>query len=224
MDVTVVSGVGPEKGLGAQLAIRFAQEGLHVLVSGRTKTKLDHIVELIQKKGGSAEAFVGDATDESQTVQLFEIAETRGNLKLAIYNTGNNTPGKIIDMEASYFEESWRVCCFGAFLFARETLKQFQSTKNGVLLFTGASASLRGRPNFGAFNSSKGALRNLAQAIAKECGPEGVHVGHVVVDGPIGGEKIISRFPDYAEKLGDCLLYTSPSPRDRQKSRMPSSA
>ena len=75
MDVTVVSGVGPEKGLGAQLAIRFAQEGLHVLVSGRTKTKLDHIVELIKKKGGSAEAFVADATDESQTVELFEIAE-----------------------------------------------------------------------------------------------------------------------------------------------------
>ena len=70
------------------------------------------------------------------------------------------------------------------------------------MLFTGASASLRGKPNFGAFNSSKGALRNLAQAIAKEYGPEGVHVGHVVVDGPIGGEKIMSRFPKYAEKLG----------------------
>ena len=202
MDVTVVSGVGAEKGLGAQLSIRFAQEGMHILVSGRTKAKLDHVVELIQKRGGSAEAIVADATDESKTVELFETAKARGNLKLAIYNTGNNTPGKIVDMEASYFEESWRVCCFGGFLFAREALKQFQSSKDGVLLFTGASASLRGRPNFGAFNSSKGALRNLAQAIAKEYGPEGVHVGHVVVDGPIGGEKIISRFPEYAEKLG----------------------
>ena len=128
MDVTVVSGVGPEKGLGAQLSIRFAQEGMHVLVSGRTKSKLDHVVELIQKKGGSAEAIVADATDESKTVELFETAKARGNLKLAIYNTGNNTPGKIIDMEASYFEESWRVCCFGGFLFAREALKQFQSS------------------------------------------------------------------------------------------------
>jgi len=73
----------------------------------------------------------------------------------------------------------------------------------GTLLFTGASASLRGRPNFGAFNASKGALRNLAQAMAKEYGPEGIHVGHVVVDGPIGGEKIKQGFPDYASKLGD---------------------
>ena len=70
-------------------------------------------------------------------------------------------------------------------------------------LFTGASASLRGRENFGAFNSSKGALRNLAQAMAKEYGRDGVHVGHIVVDGPIGGEKIKTHFPEYAEKLGD---------------------
>ena len=74
MDITIVSGVGPEKGLGAQLAMRFAQENMHVLVSGRTKTKLDHIVELIKNKGGSAEAFVADATDESKTVALFKTA------------------------------------------------------------------------------------------------------------------------------------------------------
>ena len=203
MDVTVISGVGPERGLGAQLALRFAQQNMHVLVAGRTRSKLDLIVNKIKENGGSAEAVEADATKEADTARLFDVAQKKGKLKLAIYNTGNNTPGKIIDMDASYFEDSWRVCCFGGFLFAKEALRQFETTNGGVLLFTGASASLRGRANFGAFNSSKGALRNLAQAIAKEYGPEGVHVGHVVVDGPIGGEKIIDRFPGYAEKLGE---------------------
>ncbi|MCH1615425.1 MAG: SDR family oxidoreductase [Acidimicrobiales bacterium] len=160
-------------------------------------------MNIIKEKGGSAEAFEGDAVQEADTLNLFEVAKTKGQLRLAIYNTGNNTPGKIIDMDASYFEDSWRVCCYGGFLFAKEALRQFKTRNEGVLLFTGASASLRGRANFGAFNSSKAALRTLAQAIAKEYGPEGVHVGHVVVDGPIGGEKIMTRFPEYADKLGE---------------------
>jgi NAD(P)-dependent dehydrogenase (short-subunit alcohol dehydrogenase family) len=124
------------------------------------------------------------------------------DLTLAIYNTGNNTPGRIADMSAEYFENSWRVCCFGGFLFGRAAIQRFAGN-GGTLIFTGASASLRGRENFGAFNSSKGALRNLAQAMAKEYGRDGVHVGHVVVDGPIGGEKIKRGLPEYAAKLGD---------------------
>ena len=92
---------------------------------------------------------------------------------------------------------------FAVFLFGREALRRMQPKGHGTILFTGASASMRGRANFGAFNSSKAALRNFAQAMAKECGPEGIHVGHVVVDGPIGGDKIIQGFPQYAEKLGD---------------------
>ena len=123
--------------------------------------------------------------------------------KRQIYNAGNNTPGRIVDMEADYFENSWRVCCFGAFLFGREAVRRMLQEGTGTVLFTGASASLRGRANFGAFNSSKGALRNLAQAMAKEYGPEGIHVGHVVVDGPIGGEKIMQGYPEYAEQLGE---------------------
>ena len=124
------------------------------------------------------------------------------DLELAIYNAGNNTPGRIADMEASYFEDSWRVCCYGGFLFGRAAARRMPQRGGGTLLFTGASASLRGRANFGAFNSAKGALRNLAQALAKEYAADGIHVGHVVVDGPIGGAKIIDGFPQYAEKLG----------------------
>ena len=200
MKTAIVSGVGPLEGLGAQLCVRFASLGLHVVVAGRTQAKLDAVVDAIGGAGGSAQALIADATLEADTERLFEIAGS--DLEVAIYNTGNNTPGRIEDMSAEYFENSWRVCCFGGFLFGRAAINTFAGN-GGTLIFTGASASLRGRENFGAFNSSKGALRNLAQAMAKEYGRDGVHVGHVVVDGPIGGEKIKQGLPEYAAKLGD---------------------
>jgi NAD(P)-dependent dehydrogenase (short-subunit alcohol dehydrogenase family) len=95
-----------------------------------------------------------------------------------------------------------RVGAYGGFLFGREAARRMRD-KGGTLLFTGASASLRGRANFGAFNASKSALRTLAQAMAKEFNADGIHVGHIVIDGPIGGEKIKKGLPDYAEKLGN---------------------
>lgn len=200
MKTAIVIGVGPVQGLGAQLCIRFAEEGLHVIAAGRTQEKLDVVVEHIVEQGHSAQAVVADCTDESAVQALFEMAGDE--LDLAIYNAGNNTPGRIDDMDASLFESSWRVCCFGGFLFGREAIRRMK-TRGGTLLFTGASASLRGRANFGAFNSSKGALRNLAQAMAKEYADDGIHVGHVVIDGPIHGEKILTILPEYAEALGE---------------------
>ncbi|MEE4280751.1 MAG: SDR family NAD(P)-dependent oxidoreductase [Pseudomonadales bacterium] len=193
----VVLGVGPINGLGGQLCLRLAKYGLHVIVAGRTQISLDAVVTAIANAGGSAVAKVADATIEADVNGLFDSAGA--DLDIAIYNAGNNTPGRIVDMDASYFEHSWRVCCFGGFLFGKAATQRFLKGDGGTLLFTGASASLRGRAKFGAFNSSKGALRNLAQAMAKEYGAEGVHVGHVVVDGPIGGDKIIEAFPEYAE-------------------------
>lgn len=200
-NTAIVIGVGPDRGLGAQLCRRFAGEGLHVLVAGRSPDKLAAVVEAIARDGGSAEAVVSDATSESDTKALFDRAGD--SLDLAIYNAGNNTPGRIVDMEASYFEQSWRVCCFGGFLFGREAVRRMAGHGGGTLLFTGASASLRGRASFGAFNSSKAGLRTLAQAMAKEYAGEGVHVGHVVVDGAIGGEKIMTLLPEYADRLGE---------------------
>ena len=199
MSSAVILGVGPLDGLGAQLCLRFASFGLHVVVAGRTQAKLDAVVERIKAADGQATAVVADATSESEVRALF--ADAPKPVDVAIYNAGNNTPGRIRDMGAEYFEDSWRVCCFGGFLFGREAANTMPS--GGSILFTGASASLRGRANFGAFNSSKGALRNFAQALAKEVGPEGIHVGHVVVDGPIAGEKIKTGLPEYAEKLGE---------------------
>ena len=136
---------------------------------------------------------VADATREADIIALFDAAGD--DLDLAIYNAGNNTPGKIIEMDADYFENAWRVVCFGGFLFGREAVRRMVPKKTGTLLFTGASASLRGRSGYGAFNSSKAGLRTLAQAMAKEYAGDGIHVGHVVVDGAIAGDKIFSRFP-----------------------------
>ena len=201
----IVIGVGPEAGLGARLAERFASLGLTVFVAGRTQAQLDHVVKSITTNGGRATAVVTDATDEGAVRALFDQADAAasGALEVAIYNAGNNTPGRIVDMEADYFERAWRVGCFGGFLFGREAVRRMLPQRRGTLLFTGASASLRGRANFGAFNAAKGALRNLAQAMAKEYGADYIHVGHVVIDGAIGGDKIIRGFPEYANRLGE---------------------
>lgn len=198
MSKAIVIGVGPDRGLGAQLAKRFATEGLEVLVAGRTKSTLDTVVADITAAGRRARAVVADATSEADIVALFD--EAGSDLELAVYNAGNNTPGRIIDMDAAYFEKSWRVVCFGGFLFGREAVRRMVPKGAGTLLFTGASASLRGRAGYGAFNSSKAGLRTLAQAMAKEYAPDGIHVGHVVVDGGIAGDKIFKRVPGAADR------------------------
>jgi len=198
MKTAIVIGVGPERGLGAQLCKRFAGDGLRVIIAGRTQAAIDVLAQEIAANGGQAVPVVADATSESDIQTLFDAAGA--DLDLAIYNAGNNTPGKIVDMDAAYFEQSWRVICFGGFLFGREAIRRMLPKKAGTLLFTGASASLRGRPNYGAFNSAKAGLRTLVQAMAKEYAEEGIHVGHVIVDGAIAGDKIFQRFPNAASR------------------------
>src|SRR5262245_2086528 len=164
MKTAIVIGVGPDRGLGAQLCRRFAADGLKVIVAGRTQSAIEAVAEDITRTGGSAVPVVADATSEDDIVRLFDAAGSE--LDLAIYNAGNNTPGRIVDMDAGYFEQSWRVVCFGGFLFGREAIRRMLPNKTGTLLFTGASASLRGRPGYGAFNSAKAGVRVLAQAMA----------------------------------------------------------
>ena len=203
MKTAVVIGVGPVNGLGAQLAIRFAKKGMRTYVAGRTQSNVDEVANQAREQGFDATGVATDTRDEDSVKALFDKATQDGDeLAVAIYNVGNNTPGRIADMEASYFEYSWRTCCYGGFLFAKEAVNRM-GDKGGAILFTGASASMRGRSNFGAFNSSKGALRLMAQALAKEEGPNGIHVGHVVVDGPIGGDKIRKGIPQLVERVGE---------------------
>ena len=168
-------------------------------MAGRTLSRVKERAREIEQAGGKATAVCADSSDEEQIIELFKKAGS--DISLAVYNAGNNFPGQIIDMNAAYFENSWKSCCFGGFLFGREALRYMVPNRKGTILFTGASASLRGRSNFGAFNSAKAGLRTLAQAMAKEYGPNGIHVGHLVVDGAIAGEKIMNRIPNFEEKI-----------------------
>ena len=199
----LVIGVGAEKGLGASISGRFAREGLHVFVAGRTAQSLDLVVRRIRSAGGVATAIVADTTRESDVLSLYDqVCAAEGSLDVAVYNAGNNTPGPVVEMEADYFEHAWRVCCFGGFLFGREAARRMLP-RGGTLLFTGASASMRGRAGFAAFNSAKAALRNMAQAMAKELGPKGLHVAHVVVDGGIDGDRLRTGRPELVKQMGE---------------------
>lgn len=202
-DTAVVIGVGAERGLGAALCRAFAREGLHVVAAGRTSAKLERVAESIRGAGGEATPVVADATSEEDTASLLRQAEAVGPVAVAVYNAGNNMPGDFLAMEADYFEQCWRIGCFGGFLFAREALRAMKPRGRGTLLFTGASTSLRGKPFFAAFTAAKGGLRNLAQSLAREFGPQGIHVGHVVVDGGIAGDRIEKGLPAFAESKGE---------------------
>ena len=205
MKKALVIGVGPLNGLGGQLCKKIAQNNFEVFVAGRTKNSVDKVVDSIVQDGNKAKPIVVDSTDENQVKSMMD--EVGSGLDFAIYNVGNNTPGKIIDMDPSYFRNSWESCCFGGFLFAKEVIKVFLNENTpGTLLFTGASASLRGKANFGAFNSAKGALRNLAQALAKEYAENLIHVGHVIIDGGLAGEKIQQRVSDFDQRVKDGRL------------------
>jgi NAD(P)-dependent dehydrogenase (short-subunit alcohol dehydrogenase family) len=202
-ETAIVIGVGPVKGLGGTLCRRFAKNGLHVVVAGRTPASIEAVAETIRADGGEATAIQADATDEASVIELFAKACAIGPVEVAIYNAGNNMPGDLLTMEAEYFERCWRVGCFGGFLFGREAARVMQPRARGTLLFTGASASMRGKPFFAAFTAAKGGLRNFAQSMAREFGPQGIHVGHVVVDGGIAGEKLEMGFPEFAEAKGE---------------------
>ena len=202
-----VVGVGASAGLGAAIARRFAAGGLTVVVTGRTKAQLDTVVAEIEAAGGRGIAAPGDVTQETDLIAIRDRIEAQGPLEAAIFNAGNNRWKPTLEMETAFFEEIWRVGCLGGFIFGREAAKPMVARGRGSLLFTGASASLRGKPQFTAFAAAKAALRSTAQSMAREFGPRGVHVAHVVVDGAIDGDRINTRLPELAKQKGpDGLL------------------
>jgi NAD(P)-dependent dehydrogenase (short-subunit alcohol dehydrogenase family) len=199
----IVVGVGPRAGLGGALCRRFAREGLHVFVAGRTTAQLEAVAADIRQGGGVATPVATDTTREADVLRLFEAVQESGMpLELVAYNAGNNRWSPLLDMSAQMFEDLWRVCCLGGFLVGREAARCMVPHGRGSILFTGATASVRGRPPFAAFASAKAALRSLAQAMAREFGPQGIHVAHVIIDGAIDGDKINQGLPEYAKSKG----------------------
>ncbi|HYB98325.1 MAG TPA: SDR family NAD(P)-dependent oxidoreductase [Candidatus Limnocylindrales bacterium] len=200
----VIVGVGPRAGLGGALCERVAREGMHVFVAGRTAAKLDALAETIRSCGGRATAIAVDVTDERQVAGMFErVDDESGDLELVVYNAGNAAMGQLHDMEASFFESVWRVGCFGGFVVGREAVRRMLPQGRGTVILTGATASLRGKAATTAFASAKAGLRSLAQSMARAYGPGGIHVAHVVIDGGIGGDKIVQGLPDFARAMGE---------------------
>jgi NAD(P)-dependent dehydrogenase (short-subunit alcohol dehydrogenase family) len=204
----IVIGVDPERGLGATLASYFAAKGLHVYVAGRSEDKLHKIADNIRQNGGSAVAVVADATVEVEVAQLFDKVRLDGfPLAIAAYNVDSNIPSPLLETDTETFTKLWQQNCLGAFSFGKQVINVMKDRQQGTLFFTGATASLRAKPPFIAFVSAKAGLRALAQGMAREFSPQGIHVVHTIIDGVIDGERASTQFPDYVKAKGkDGLL------------------
>lgn len=203
--VAFVAGAGAEHGLGAAIARAFAKGGHHVVVTGRTLEKVEAVAAAIRAGGGSAEAAALDVTSEGNVAAVFADLERRhpGALDAVIYNAGDNRPAPFRETTAQHFESFWRVGCFGGFLVGREAARILTPRGRGSILFTGASGSLRGKANFAAFAAAKAGLRAVSQSMARELGPQGVHVAHVIIDGVIDGARIRNAWPGAIDRLGE---------------------
>ncbi|MSO74689.1 MAG: SDR family NAD(P)-dependent oxidoreductase [Alphaproteobacteria bacterium] len=186
--VALVVGVGP--GLGASLGRRFGREGLHVVLAARQRAHVDPVVEAIKAAGGSAEGHALDTTDEAAVAKLFSALDDSGaSLDLAVYNASGFMRASIVDASAAEFERGWRVGCFGGFLVGRAAAQRMAARGAGTILFTGATASRRGTAQFFNFAVGKFGLRALAESMARELQPKGVHIAHIVIDGQIHSER-----------------------------------
>ena len=179
--IALIGGAG--EGLGAALGRRFAKGGCEVVLSSRTQGER------------------ADLRQESEVVALFERVEKRGPIEVAIFNPGANFRAPIADTPAEMFEKVWRLSCYAGFLFGREAAKRMLGRGKGTILFTGATASMRGAAHFAAFAAAKGGLRQVAQSMARELGPKNIHVAHVVIDGMIDNRRTRERMAERVKDL-----------------------
>jgi NAD(P)-dependent dehydrogenase (short-subunit alcohol dehydrogenase family) len=209
LPVAVVAGVG--EGLGYALARRFAQAGYNVALAARSADRLARLAGEIREAGGRAFAAPTDVREEQEVRALFDALESEhGPVEVAVYNAGANFRASILDTPADMFEKVWRLGCYAGFLFGREAARRMTPRGKGTILFTGATASMRGASHFAAFAAAKGALRAVAQSMARELGPRGIHVAHVVIDGMIDTAAVRQRFAERVQDLGpDAMLDTA---------------
>ena len=200
--------VGAGDALGGAIARRFAREGYVACVTRRHPEKLEPLVARIEADGGKARAFGSDARREEQVIELVGTIEREvGPIEVAVYNVGGNVRFPIREMSARVYFKTWEMGAMGGFLVGREVTKVMAPRGRGTILFTGATASLRGGVGFAAFAGAKHALRALAQSMARELGPLGIHVAHIVIDGAIDTPFIRENFPErYALKEKEGIL------------------
>lgn len=204
----VVLVVGAGDATGGAIAKRFAQEGLIACVTRRSADKLQPLVDAIKANGGEAHGFACDARKEEDVIALVEQIESQiGPIEAFVFNIGANVPCSILEETARKYFKIWEMACFSGFLNAREVAKRMATRQRGTILFTGATAGLRGAAGFAAFAGAKHGIRALAQSMARELGPMNIHVAHVVVDGAIDTDFIRDNFPEkYATKDQDGIL------------------
>lgn len=196
-DIACIVGVGP--GLGEALAKRFAREGFALALLARSPDHYEAIAAKINADGGEARGFECDAGEPESVRRAFaHVRKALGNPGVLIYNAGSYAPGGFLEIDPAKFEAAWRVNCYGGFLSAREVLPAMLDAGAGTLLFTGATAALRGGNGFAGLAVGKFGLRALAQSLAREFGPRGIHVAHAVIDGQIATPAARERQPDRA--------------------------
>ncbi len=196
--MVTVLGVGP--GLGAAIAKRFAREGYAVGLLARTEQNVSGAREEIEGAGGEALAVTADATDAASVAQAFD--EVRGSLgdpEVFVYNAGAFRMGGIMELSPEDFDNCWKANCAGAFYGAQSVVPAMVQRGRGTIILTGATASLRGSARFSALAVGKFGLRALAQSMAREFGPQGIHVAHAIIDGQINTPRVREMFPDREE-------------------------
>jgi NAD(P)-dependent dehydrogenase (short-subunit alcohol dehydrogenase family) len=204
--------IGAGDATGGAIARRFARSGYAACVTRRSADKLQALKSEIEAEGGICHAFGSDARKEEEVVALIEqIESTIGPIEVLVFNIGANAPSSVLDETARKYFKIWEMACFSGFLNGREVAKRMVSrataTRKQSIIFTGATASLRGGAGFAAFSGAKMALRALAQSMARELGPQGIHVAHSIIDGDIETDFIRGTFPErYALKEKDGIL------------------
>ena len=198
----LVVGVGASRGLGAAIARRFAAGGHPVVIAGRNAEKLEQTRRELEDAGTRVAAVVGDASAAADAQRFVQAASAVAPLEVAVHNAGSNRPAPFLKVSEESFEGHWREHALGGFHLAHAALPKLLERGGGSLFFTGASGSLRGKVNFAPFAAAKAALRALAQSLAREFGPQNIHVGHVVIDGGIEGERLLTIRPDVKEQRG----------------------
>lgn len=202
--------VGAGDATGAAIAKAFAREGYVACVNRRARNidQLESLAVSIRAEGYSAIAFPGDARVEEEVVVMVDAIERDiGPIEVAVFNIGANVNFSILEMTAQVYRKVWEMAAFSGFLMGREVAKRMVQRQSGSIIFTGATASIRGGSGYSAFSGAKGALRMLAQSMARELGPQNIHVAHVIIDGGIDTAFIRSIRPDFdAAKAADKLL------------------
>ena len=218
--------VGAGDATGGAVARRFAREGYVACVTRRNVDKLAPLVQAIEAEGGQAHAFGTDARKEEDMIALFDHIEREiAPIEVVVFNIGANVRFSITETTARVYTKVWEMACFAGFLTGREAARVMLPRQRGTIIFTGATASLRGREGFAAFAGAKHALRALAQSMARELWPKGIHVAHPIIDGAIDTEFIRTNFPQrYAlkdqqgilspESIAQAYLNIHQQPRD----------